>query len=160
MIGQEGSRAVIGRTHTQIIIEGREDLIHDDVITHMITNLRQVSLKGDSFPFDPEQAQALMLTSLIESLLARNSNIGTTIILGASRNNQSRIFAPGMHEYISGRDNVRSNVRNDVSEVDKLNTIVDGPTTDERNTASSQIEDVLRKLSSAKKSKSLTRAVG
>ena len=54
VIGQGGSRAVIGGTHTQSIIEGREDIIHGDAITHVITNPRQVSLKGDSFPFDPE----------------------------------------------------------------------------------------------------------
>ena len=78
-----------------------------------------------------------MLTSLIEALLVRNRNIGTTSILGASRTNQSRILSPGMHEDISGRDNVRSTVRNDVHKSDKLDTTVDGPTTDERNTASS-----------------------
>ena len=52
VIGQGGSRAVIGGTHTQSIIEGRKGIIHGDVITHMITNPRQISLKGDSFLFD------------------------------------------------------------------------------------------------------------
>ena len=52
VIGQGGSRAVIGGTHTQNIIEGRKDIIHGDVITHMITNPRQIYLKGDSFPFN------------------------------------------------------------------------------------------------------------
>ena len=46
-----------------------------------------------------------------------------------------------MHEDISGRDNVRSIVHNDVREANKLDTTVDGPTTDERNTASSRIEE-------------------
>ena len=82
-----------------------------------------------------------MLISLLEALLARNRNIGTTSILEARRTNQSRIFAPGMQEDISGRDNVRSNVRNDVCKADKLNTTVDGPTNDERSMASSQIEE-------------------
>ena len=136
LIGQGGSRAVVRGTHTQSIIEGREEIINVDVITHMITNPRQVSLKGDYFPFDPEQAQTLMLTSLIEALLARNRNIGTTSILGSSRTNQIRIFALGMNEDISGRDNVRSNARNDIREADKLDTTVGGPTTNERNTAS------------------------
>ena len=112
----------------------------------MITNPRQISLKGDSFPFDPEQTQTLMLTSLIEALLARNRNIGTTSILGAIRTNQSWIFDPGMHEDISGRDNFRSTVRNDVREADKLDTTVDGPTTDERNTASSRIVECTPKI--------------
>ena len=137
VIGQEGSRAVIGGTHTQSIIEGRKDIIHGDVITQLITNRRQMSLKGDSFPFDKEQAQTLMLTSLVEAILACNWNIGTKSMLGASRPNHSRIFAPGMHEDISVIYNVRSTVRNDVREADKLDTTVDGPTTNERNTASS-----------------------
>ena len=139
MIGQGGSRAVIGGTHTQNIIERRKEIIHGNVITHMITNPRQISLKGDYFPFDKDQAQTLMLTSLIEAILVRNRNIGTTSILGAIRTNQSCIFAPGMHKDISGRDNVRSTVRNDVREADKLDTTVDGPTTDERNIASSRV---------------------
>ena len=96
-----------------------------------------MSLKGDSFPFDKDQAQTLMLTSSVEAFLACNQNIGTASILGASRTNHSRIFSPGMHEDISGRDNVLSTVRNDVREAGKLNTTVDGPTTDERNTESS-----------------------
>ena len=56
VIGQGGSRAVIGGTHTQSIIEGRKDIIHGDVITQLITNHRQMSLKGDYFPFHKEQA--------------------------------------------------------------------------------------------------------
>ena len=82
-----------------------------------------------------------MVTSLIEALLASNGNIGTKNIFGTNRTNKSRIFAPGMHEDIYGRDDVRSTVRNDVREADKLDTTVDGPTTDERNTASSRIEE-------------------
>ena len=132
VIGQGGSRAVIGGNHTQSIIEGRKGIIHGNVINHMITNPSQVSLKGYSFLFNPEQAQTLMLTSLIEALLARNGNIGTTSILGVIRTNQSRIFAPVIQEKSSGRDNVRNTVRNDVRKADKLDTTVDGPTTDER----------------------------
>ena len=139
MIGQGGPWDVIGETHTQIIIEERENIVHADVITHMLTNPTQVSLGSDSFPFHKEKVQTLMLTSLIEALLARNVNERSTSILGSIRTNQSRIFAPGMHKDISGRDNVRSIVRNDVREADKLDTTVDGPTTDERNTASSLI---------------------
>ena len=94
---------------------------------------------SDSFPFDPDQAQTLMVVSLIDALLASNGNIRLASILVASRTNQSRIFAPGMHKDISGRDNVRSTVRNDVRKAGKLDTTVDRPTTDERNMASSQI---------------------
>ena len=97
VIGQGRYQAVIGGTHTQSIIEGRKYIIHGDVINQMISNPRQISLKGDSFPLDKEQAQTLMLTSLCEAILARNQNIGTTSILGARRTNQSRIFSPEMH---------------------------------------------------------------
>ena len=155
MIGQGGPRAVIGGTHTQSIIEGREDIIYGDVITHMITNPSQVSLKSDSFTFDKEQAQPLMVTSLIEALLASNGNIRSKSILGASWTNQSMIFSPGMHEDISGRDDVRSAVCNDVRQADKLDTTVDGPTTDERNTESSRIEECTLKSIFCKEIKKL-----
>ena len=112
----------------------------------MITNPRQISLKGDSFLFNKEQAQTLMLTSLLEALMARNWNIGTTSILGASRTNHSQIFAPGMHKDISGRDNVQITAHNDVREADKLDATVDGPTTNEQNTASSRIKECTPKI--------------
>ena len=47
----------------------------------------------------------------------------------------------GMHEDISSRDYIRSTVCNDVGEADKLDTTVDGSSTDEWNTASSWIEE-------------------
>ena len=145
LIGQGGPRVVSGETHTQSITEGRENVVHSDIITHMMTNPTQVLLRSDYFPFNPEKAQTLMVTSLIDALLASNVNIRSASILGASRTKKSRIFAPGMHEDIFGRDDVRSTFRNDVREADKLNTTVDEPTTDERNTASSRIEECTQK---------------
>ena len=56
----------------------------------------------------------LMVTTFFEAFLTRNRNIRTTSIVGARRPNYSRIFSPGMHGDISGRDNVQSTVRNDV----------------------------------------------
>ena len=82
-----------------------------------------------------------MVVSLIEVILANNGNIRSTSILGASQTNQRWIFAPGMHEDISSRDDVRSTVSNDVREADKIDTTVDRSTTYEQNTASSQIEE-------------------
>ena len=102
--------------------------MHGDVITHMLMNPTQVLLRSDSFPFDPEQAKTLMVTSLVESLLASNGNVRSASIIGASRPNQSRIFTPGMNKDISSRDDVGSTVRNDV---------VEGSSSDEWNTASS-----------------------
>ena len=79
-----------------------------------------------------------MLTSFVEAFLTRNRNIHTTSIVGARRPNHSRIFSPGMHEYISGGDNFRSTVRNDVQIADKLDTTAEAFTTDKRNTSSSR----------------------
>ena len=139
VIGQGGSRADIGGTHTQSIIDGRKGIIHGEVITQLITYRSQMPLKGDSFPFDKEETPTLMLTSFVEAFLTRNRNIRTTSIVGARRPNHRRIFSPEMHEDISGGDNVRSTVRNDVRIADKLGTIVEGFTTDEWNTESSRI---------------------
>ena len=113
-IGQGGPWAISGGIHTQSIIGGEENIVHCDVITHMLTKPNQLLLDSDSFTFDPEQAKTLMVTSLVEALLTSNGNIRSASILGASRTNQSRTFATGMHEDISGRDDVRSTVRNDV----------------------------------------------
>ena len=107
----------------------------------MLTNSTQVSLGSDSFLFDPEQAKTLMVTSLVESLLTSTGNILSASMLGSSRTNQSRIFYPGMHEDISSRYDIRSTVRNDVGEADKLNTTIDGSSTDKWNKSSSLIEE-------------------
>ena len=124
-IGQGGPRAISGGTHTQSIIQGGENIVHGDVINHMLTNPTQVSLESDSFPFDPQQAKTLMVTSLVEYLLESNGNVRSASIIGARRPNQSRIFAPGMNKEIYCRDDVRSTVRNDVGEADKLDANIE-----------------------------------
>ena len=50
LIGQGGPRTVSGETHNRSIIEGRENIVHADVITHMLTNPTQVLLGSDYFP--------------------------------------------------------------------------------------------------------------
>ena len=140
-IGQGGPPAISGGTHTQSIIQGRENIVHSEVITHMLTNPDQVSLESDSFPFDPLQAKILMVTYLVESFLESNGNVRSASRIGASRLDQSRIFSPGMNEDISSRDDVRSTIQNDVGKADKLDATVERSPTDEWNTASSQIEE-------------------
>ena len=140
-IGKGGPWDISGGTHTQLVIQGGENIVHGDVITHMLTNPTQVSLESDSFPFDPQQAKTLMVTSLVESLLASNRNVRSASIIGASQPDQSGIFVSGMNEYIYSRDDVRSTVRNDVGKADKLDATVEGSLTDEWNTASSRIEE-------------------
>ena len=47
-------------------------------------------------------------------------------VIGANRPDQSRIITPGTNKDISSRDDVRSTVRNDVGEADKLDATVEG----------------------------------
>ena len=139
VIGKGGPRAIESGTHTQSIIDGSKRIIHSDVITQIITDHSQISLKGDYFPFDKEETPTLVLTSFVEVFLTRNWNTGTTSIVGAHRPNHSRIFPPGMHEDISGGYIVRNTVRNDVRIADKLDNTVEAFMTDKRNKASPRI---------------------
>ena len=65
-----------------------------------------------------------MVAPLNEPFLASGGDVRSASILGASRPDQSRIIAPGMNEDISSRDDVRSTVRSDVGEADKLDATV------------------------------------
>ena len=97
LIRQGRPRAIESGTHSQSIIDGSNGIIRD-TITHLITDHSQMSLKGDSFPFDKKEASTLMFTPFVESFLTRNQHICTAGIVGASRPNHSRIFSPGMNE--------------------------------------------------------------
>ena len=145
-IGKGVPRAISGGTHNQSSIEEGENIVHGDVITHMLMNPIQVSLGSDSFPFNPEQAKTLTVISLVEDLLKSNGTILSASILGASRTNQSRIFPPGVHEDISSRDDIQSTVHNDVGKADKLDAVVEGSLTNEGNTAYSRIEESTPKI--------------
>ena len=81
-IGQGGPWAISRGSHTQSIIQGGGNIVHGDVITHMLTKPTQVLLESDSFMFDPEQANTLMVTSLVGALMTSNGNIHLASILG------------------------------------------------------------------------------
>ena len=65
-----------------------------------------------------------MIAPLNEPSLESDGYVRSTSIIGASRPDQSRIVAQGMNEDISSRNDVRSTVRSDVGEADKLDTVV------------------------------------
>ena len=92
-----------------------------------------------------------MVAPLDEPFMASNGNVRSAIIIGTSWPDQSRIIAPGMNEDISSRDDVRSTVRSDVGEEDKLDAAVQRSLSDEWNMASSRVvegspESVFRKV--------------
>ena len=101
IIGEGGSWDISGGSHTQIIIQGGENIIRSDVITHVLTNPDKLKLRSDSFQFNPLKAQTLVVAPLDEPFLASNGNVRLASIIGASWPNQSRIIAPGMNEDIS-----------------------------------------------------------
>ena len=123
IIRQGGSRAISVGSHTQRIIQGGENIICSDVITHVLTNLDELTLESDSFPFNPLKTETLMVASLNEPFLVSNGNVRSANIIGASKPNKSRIIAPGMNKYISSRDDVRSTIHSDVGEADKLDAV-------------------------------------
>ena len=56
-IGQGGPRAISGGTHTQSIIQGRENIVHSDVITHMLTNPDQNVARKRLFSVRPTSGE-------------------------------------------------------------------------------------------------------
>ena len=110
LIGQGNSQTNENGIHTQSIIDGRNKIIQSDIMTHLVTDYRQMPLKINSFPFHKKEALTLMFTPFIEAFLIRIGHIRTASIIGTSRPNHSRIFPPGMNEDILSGNNVQTNV--------------------------------------------------
>ena len=104
IIGQGGSQTISGGSHTQSIFQGGKSIICSDIINHVLTNSSEVTLKSDSFPFNPLKAKTPMVAPLIESFLESDGDVRSKNIVGASRPNQSRIVAPGINKDILSRD--------------------------------------------------------
>ena len=64
IIGQGGTRTISGGSISQSIIHGGESIIRSKVITHVLTNSSKMTLKSDSFAFDPLKAQTLVIAPL------------------------------------------------------------------------------------------------
>ena len=80
-----------------------------------------------------------MVAPLDEPFLASDGNIRSASIIEANRPDQSRIISPGMNKDISSIDDVRSTVRSDTGEADKLDAAVQRSSSDKWNAATSQI---------------------
>ena len=139
IIGKGGPRTISRGSISQSIVQGGESIICSNVITHVLTNYSEMTLKSDSFPFDPPKAQTLMITPLTEPLLTSDGDVRLTSVIGASRPDHSRIISRFMNKDISSRDDVRSAVRSDVDEADKLDTSVQQSSSDKWNAAPSRI---------------------
>ena len=96
IIGKGGSRTINGGSHTQSIVQGGENIIRSDIITHVLTNSGELTLESDYFTFKPLKVKKLMVAPLNEPFLASDGDVRSTSIIGASRPDQSRIVAPGI----------------------------------------------------------------
>ena len=79
--------------------------------------------KMDTFTLNPSKSQMLMIASLDKSTLSSNRIVRTSSDIGNSRIDHGRIGTPIVKKKIwSVDDNL--NVRSDVGEADKIDTIV------------------------------------
>ena len=122
IIGQGGHQTISGGSISQSIIQGGGIIICSNFITHVLTNSSKMTLKSDSFTFDPLKAQTLVIAPLMEPFLTSDGYVRLTsvIVIGAIRPNHSRIGTPFMNKDILSGDDVLSTIRSDVGEADKL----------------------------------------
>ena len=79
IIGQEGSQTISGGSHTKIIFQGGGNIIHSDVITHVLTNSGELTLESDYFSFDPLKVETLMVAPLNEPFLESDVDVRSMI---------------------------------------------------------------------------------
>ena len=124
IIGQGGPRAISGGSITLSIIHGGVGgIIRSNVITHVLTNSSEMTLKSDSFPFNPLKSQTLLIALLTKPFLDCDRDVLASSENGDSRPEHSRIGTPFVNKEIWSRDDNVS-VRSDVGEADKLDTAV------------------------------------
>ena len=140
IIGQGQSRAISGGSITKGIIHGGRSIISSNVITHVLTDYSEMIIKSVPFPFNPIKSQTLVIAPLTKPFMTCDRDVRTSSKIEYSRPEHVRIGTPFVNKNIcSGDDNF--SVGSDVGEADKLDTDVQQSLTDERNTASSRIEE-------------------
>ena len=98
-----------------------------------------MTLKSDSFGFDPIKAQTLVIAPLTEPFLTSDRDVRASSEIGDSRTERGSIGTPFVNKNIWSGDDAFS-VRSDVGEIDKLDTSVQRSLNDESNRAPSRIE--------------------
>ena len=97
-------------------------------------------LKTDTFPLDPFKSETLVITLQNKHTLSCNRIVRASSEIGNSRIDHGRIGIPIVNKNIWSVDDNFS-VRSDVDEANKLDTSVQRSPTNERNTASTRIEE-------------------
>ena len=114
LIGQGNTRTIESGIHTQSIVERTAEVIQSDIMTHLVTDHNQMSLKRRSFPFHKKEASTLMFAPFLEAFFTSNGHIRGTGLIETSRPDHSRILTPVMNEDILSGNNVTTTFRSDV----------------------------------------------
>ena len=72
LIGQGTPRTIESGIHTQSIVDRTAEVIQSDIMTHLVTDLNQMSLKSKYFPFHKTKSSRLMFAPFLEAFLTRN----------------------------------------------------------------------------------------
>ena len=57
LIGQGNTRTIESGIHTQSIVDRTSEVIQSNIITHLVTDYNQISLKSKSFPFQKRRCR-------------------------------------------------------------------------------------------------------
>ena len=74
LIGQGNPRTIESGIHTQSIIDRTFEIIQSDIMTHIVTDHSQMSLKSKSFLFHKKEASTLMFAPFVEASLTRSGS--------------------------------------------------------------------------------------
>ena len=115
LIGQGTPWSTESGIPTQTIVDRTAPVVQSDIMTHLVTDLNQMSLKSKYLPFHKKEASTLMFAPFLEAFLTGNRHVRTTGIVGTCRADHSQIISPRMHEDIL-RENYVANTSKVTSE--------------------------------------------
>ena len=96
LMGQGTPRSIKSGIPTQTIVDRTAPEVQSDIMTHLVTDLNQMSLKSTSFPFHKTKSSTFMFALFLEAFLTGNRHVRTTCIVGTCRDDHSRIISPRM----------------------------------------------------------------
>ena len=75
IIGQGTPRSTETGIPTQTIVDRTGEVVQSDIMTHLVTELNQMSLKSKSFPFHKKKSSTLMFATFLEAFLTGNRHV-------------------------------------------------------------------------------------
>ena len=72
LMGQGTPRSIESSIPTQTIFDRTDPVLQGDIMTHIVTDLNQMSLKSTSLPFHKTKPSTLMFAPFLEAFLTGN----------------------------------------------------------------------------------------